>query len=66
MSIRCPNCGKHVYPDPDGCPNCGYPEEVTPREPFFRVHDNERDMELYDDLFDAHAKLAEQGGIDQP
>ena len=26
----------------------------------------EKAKELYDDLFDAHAKLAEQGGIDQP
>ena len=26
----------------------------------------ENDEELLDDIFDAHAKLAERGGIDQP
>jgi len=66
MKPRCPNCGEQVVPTYAGCPNCGHPEEPTPREPFFRARDNERDMELYDDLFDAHAKLAEQGCIDQP
>ncbi len=66
MRIRCPDCGELIRQTRSGCPFCGYPEDTSFPETFIRPCDDERDMELYDDIFDAHAKLAEQGGIDQP
>lgn len=55
-----------AVPTIDGCPNCGHMKERDFRDALFRARDNERDMELYDDLFDAHSKLDECGCIDQP
>ena len=64
MRIRCPNCGELIRPTRSGCPYCGYPEDTPFPETFIRPRDDERDMELYDDLFDAHSKLADQGCLD--
>jgi hypothetical protein len=64
MKKRCPNCGEWVVSFRYGCPTCDYPKGDSEPDIWLRRHDNERDMELYDDLFDAHSKLAEHDFLD--
>ncbi len=64
MRIRCPDCGELIRQSRSGCPNCDYPEDTSFPDRLIRARDDERDMELYDDLFDAHSKLADQGCLD--
>ena len=60
MKKRCPNCGDWIiFTFRRECPTCDYPRHDVEPDIWLRRHDNERDMELYDDLFDAHSKLAE-------